>query len=73
MLGTAEDEISSNLQEFQGVIKISKKFVVLGNVDFRDFQFWRREPPYTCGATCPRGKHVGCAEQVLTEKTKEKL
>ena len=46
MLGTAEDEISSNLQEFQGVIKISKKFFVLGNGDFRDFQFWRREPPY---------------------------
>ena len=26
MLGTAEDEISSNPQEFQGMIKVSKKF-----------------------------------------------
>ena len=27
----------------------------------------------TWGATCPRGKRVGCAEQVLTEKTMKKL
>ena len=46
MLGTAEDEISSNLQEFQGVKKVSKKFFGLQNEDFRDFQLWRREPPY---------------------------
>ena len=46
MLGTAEDEISSNLQEFQGVKKVSKKYFGLPNEDFRDFQFWRREPPY---------------------------
>ena len=46
MLGTAEDELSSNPGELRGVIKISGIVGGLQNRDFRDFQFWRREPPY---------------------------
>ena len=41
MSGIALDEISSNLQEFQGDTKLSNKFFGVKNRDFRFFQFWK--------------------------------
>ena len=40
-----------------------------------DVLFYYSSSSCACGATwhLPRGKHVGCAEQVLTEKTMKKL
>ena len=43
MSGIALDEISSNLQEFQGVKKLSKSFFRVTYRDFRNFQFWRND------------------------------
>ena len=47
MLGTALDEISSKMQQFFMKKVIPEKFFGPGQRDFRDFQFWRREPPYS--------------------------
>ena len=55
MSGIALDEISSNLQEFQGSKRLSKKFFGVLVRQFRDFQFWRREPPYLCAPGRPEG------------------
>ena len=49
MSGIALDEISSNLQEFQGLIKLSKKFWGVKTDGFGKFQLWPREPPYGHG------------------------